>query len=324
MPDMTESLLYLSSRDIEKIGLGPAELVEAIERVFAAQAKGAARPGPKAVVPVAIGHSFHAMPGTIAAEGLAGMKFFGVVPDNPARGLPNVCSLVALSDIATALPLCIMDGGWITGVRTAAMTTVAAKYLAHPDSETAAFIGCGVQARAHAQLLRQVLPELRRAAVLGRGAARRDAFVCELQAAGWEVWLASDPDDVLAGADVAVSTVPEQPGWTAFLDPALLPPHGFAAGVDLGRSWLPSGYTEFAVVATDDSTQSRALVAEGRLKAPPDFTADLAALTSGAYAERPRGRTFFVFSGHVLGDLAVAAALYRRALELGIGVKLDR
>jgi alanine dehydrogenase len=234
MPDMTESLLYLSSRDIEKIGLGPAELVDAVERVFAAQAGGAARPGPKAVVPVAVGHSFHAMPGTIAADGLAGMKFFGVVPDNAERGLPNVCSLVALSDIANALPLCIMDGGWITGVRTAAMTAVAARHLAHPDSETAAFIGYGVQARAHARLLRQALPRLQRAAVLGRGASRRDAFVRELQEAGWEVRLASGPDNVLAEADVAVSTVPEHPGWAAFLDPALLPPRSIAARSNWG------------------------------------------------------------------------------------------
>jgi ornithine cyclodeaminase/alanine dehydrogenase len=276
------------------------------------------------VVPVAIGHSFHAMPGTIAADGLAGMKFFGVVPDNPARGLPNVCSLVVLSDIATGLPLCLMDGGWITGVRTAAMTAVAAKHLAHPASEVVAFIGCGVQARAHTRLLRQVLPGLRRAVVLGRSAARRDAFVRELQDAGWEVRIASGPDDVLVGADVAVSTVPEHPGWAAFLDPALLPPHGFAAGVDLGRSWLPSRYGEFAVVATDDIAQSRALVAEGRLKAPRDFAADLATLAGGTYAERPHGRTFFVFSGHVLGDLAVAAALYRHAIERGIGVRLER
>lgn len=324
MSDMTERLLYLSSGAIDAIGLGPAELIDAVERVFAAQAAGGARPGPKAVVPVAVGHSFHAMPGTIAAQGLAGMKFFGVVPDNPTRGLPNVCSLVTLSDIATAVPLCLMDGGWITGVRTAAMTAVAAKHLAHSGSESAAFIGCGVQARAHARLLRQVLPGLRHAALLGRGAARRDAFARELRDAGWEVRLASSAEDVLAGADVAVSTVPEHPGWSAFLDPALLPPHAFAAGVDLGRSWLPSRYREFAVVATDDIAQSRALVAEGRLKAPPDFAADLAALAGGAYAARPTGRIFFVFSGHVLGDLAVASALYHRAVELGIGLRLDR
>jgi ornithine cyclodeaminase/alanine dehydrogenase-like protein (mu-crystallin family) len=169
---MTDILLYLSSAAINKIGLGAGALIDAVERVFAAQAAGAARPGPKAVVPVATGHSFHAMPGTVAGEGLAGMKFFGVVPDNPARGLPNVCSLVVLSDIATGLPVCLMDGGWITGVRTAAMTAVAAKRLASPQSETAAFIGCGVQASAHAQLLRQGCATQRCSAAARRGSMR--------------------------------------------------------------------------------------------------------------------------------------------------------
>jgi alanine dehydrogenase len=172
--------------------------------------------------------------------------------------------------------------------------------------------------------LREVLPGLRHAAVLGRSPVRRDAFVRELQAAGWDVRLAADAEDVLTEADIAVSTVPEYDGWTAFLDPALLPKSGFAVGVDLGRSWLPAKYGEFAVVATDDIAQSRGLVAEGRLKAPPAFDTDLAALASDAYTDRPPGRVFFVFSGHVLGDLAVAAALYRRAVERGIGIALPR
>lgn len=321
---MTDTLLYLSSADIERLALEPAALIAAVEEAFAAQAAGLARPGPKAVVPVGIGHSFHAMPGMLGELGLAGMKFFGVVPDNSARGLPNVCSLVALSDLSTGLPTAIMDGGWITGVRTAAMSAVAAKHLAPPDSETAAFIGCGVQAQAHARLLRAVLPRLRRASVLGRSPARRDRFAATLRDAGWEVRLATDADDVLAGADIAVSTVPEHPGWTAFLDPALLPAHAFVDAVDLGRSWLPSRYGEFALVATDDIAQSRGLVVEGRLKAPPDFAVDLAGLASGAFTGRPEGRTFFVFSGHVLGDLAVAATLYRRALERGVGIALPR
>jgi len=322
---MTDTLLYLSSDAIEAIGLAPSELIDAVEQGFAAQAAGTARIGPKAVVPVGIGHSFHAMPGMLGAVGLAGMKFFGVVPDNPARGLPNVCSLVVLSDLATGMPVAVMDGGWITAVRTAAMSAVAAKHLAHPDSETAAFIGCGIQAHSHAYLLRAVLPRLKRASVLGRSPARRDAFVAALRESGWEVRLADGPDDALTGADVAVTTVPEAPGGAPFLDPARLPARAFVDAVDLGRSWLPSGYGEFALVATDDIAQSRGLVAEGRLKAPPDFAADLASLASGAYAGGvPAGRGFFVFSGHVLGDLSVAAALYRRALERGVGVNLPR
>lgn len=322
---MASPLIYLSREAIDAIGLAPAELIAAVERAFAAQAAGAARPGPKAVVPVATGHSFHAMPGLLGGDGLAGMKFFGVVPDNPSRGLPNVCSLMVLSDIATALPVAVMDGGWITAVRTAAMTALAAKTLARPGSTTAAFVGCGVQAHSHASLLRAVLPGLNKAAILGRSPARREAFAAALRDDGWEVRLAAGPEDVLAGADIAVTTVSETPEGGPRLDPALLPQQAFVAAVDLGRSWPPSGYGEFAFVATDDAAQSRGLVAEGRLKAPPRFDADLAALASGAYAGGvPAGRTLFVFSGHVLGDLAVAAALYKRAVERGIGLTLPR
>ena len=100
------------------------------------------------------------------------------------------------------------------------MTAVAAKRLAHPASETAAFIGCGVQARspcaaaapgaAGIAARRGARPQRRRAATPLCG---------ELRDAGWEVRIAAGPDDVLAGADVAVSTVPEHPGWARLSRP---------------------------------------------------------------------------------------------------------
>lgn len=322
---MSDGLLYLSNAAVESVALDPGEIVDAVARAFAAKAGGGARIGAKAVVPVGTGHSFHTMLGTLAEAGLAGMKWFGVVPDNPSRGLPNVASVIVLSDIATGLPVAILDGTWITALRTAAMSAVAARHLAHPEAETAAFVGCGVQAHSHATMLRHVLPRLRRATVLGRSAERRDGFAGVLRDSGWEVRLAEGINDVLADADIAVTTVPEMPGGAPFLDAALLPAPAFVAAVDLGRSWLPSSYKAFALVATDDVEQSRALVAQGRLKSPPDFAADLPSLASGAYTGGvPDGRVFFVFSGHVLGDLALAAALYRRARERGLGVELPR
>jgi ornithine cyclodeaminase/alanine dehydrogenase-like protein (mu-crystallin family) len=42
-----------------------------------------------------------------------------------------------------------MDGSWITEIRTAALSTVAAKHFGRADSETIAFIGSGAQARSH-------------------------------------------------------------------------------------------------------------------------------------------------------------------------------
>lgn len=321
-----DALLYLSRESVEACRLGPAEIIAAVERAFGAQAEGAAKVGPKGRVTLRTGHFFQTMLGTIAQPAHAGMKWFGVVPENPSRGLPNVAGLILLSDIETAMPVAVLDATWITGARTAAMTAAAAKRLALPGATTAAFIGCGVQAHAHAEYLRHVLPGLKHAAVLGRGAATRDAFARYLRDQGWQVRLVETPEDALADAEIVVSTVPEYAGWKPFLDPARLMPGGFAAAVDLGRSWLPSGYGEFDVFATDDAEQSRHLVADGRLKAPPDFAADLAALVTGAHPGRrsPQQRIAFVFAGHVLGDIAAASAVYQRALAAGLGTRLPR
>jgi ornithine cyclodeaminase/alanine dehydrogenase-like protein (mu-crystallin family) len=202
-------LLYLSRGDVEAAGLGPAELIPAVEAAFAALAAGKARVGSKGRVPIGTGHFFQSLTGTLDESGptgrkLAGTKWFGVSPDNPARGLPNVSALITLNDLETGLPVAVMDGNWITGARTAAVSAAGAKRLAIADAATCAFIGCGVQARSHALYLRHVRPGLRRAAVLGRGAASRDAFVAWLRGEGWEVRLAADGDDVLAEADIAV------------------------------------------------------------------------------------------------------------------------
>lgn len=324
------ALMYLSRGDVEAVGLGPAELIPAIERAFVALAAESsfpgARVGSKGRVPIGTGHFFQSLTGTLDEAGLAGTKWFGVSPDNPGRGLPNVSALIALNDLETGLPVAVMDGNWITCARTAAVSAAAAKRLAVDGAESCAFIGCGVQARSHAAYLRHIRPGLRRAAVLGRGAASRDAFAAWLRAEDWEVRLAEDADDVLAGADIAVSTVPEYEGWRAFLDPARLKPGALAIGVDLGRSWLPSGYPAFDLVATDDAEESRGLVAQGRLKAPAEFGADFGAMLTGRHPGRRRRyeRIWFVFAGHVLGDLAAAAAVYERAIESGLGTRLPR
>ena len=322
----TDTLLYLSRADIEACELGPGETIAAIERAFAGYAEGKARIGHKGRVPVGTGHFFQSMPALLDKPPLAGMKWFGVAPDNPARGLPNVCGLILLSDVETAQPVAVLEGDWITGARTAAMSAAAAKRLALPEAASAAFIGCGVQARSHAVFLRHVLPRLRRAALFGRGGGSRDVFSAELRKTGWEVTVADTPEAALDGAEIVVSTVPEYAGFKPFLDPARLAPGAFVAAVDLGRSWLPAAPGRFDLVATDDAEQSRGLVAEGRLNAPAEFGADLPGLVSGKHGGRRSAddRIMFVFAGHALADVAAAAAVYQAAAARGLGTRLAR
>ena len=326
MSPPADSLLYLSRADIEACGLDPEGLIAAIERAFADYGAGKASIGHKGRVPVGTGHFFQSMPARLDDPPLAGMKWFGIAPDNPARGLPNVCGLILLSDIETAVPVAALDGDWITGARTAAMSAAAAKRLASPDAATAAFIGCGVQARSHAVFLRHVLPGLRRALLFGPGAGSREVFSAELRKAGWEVAVADMPEAAVGAAEIVVSTVPEYARFKPFLDPARLAPGAFVAAVDLGRSWLPAAPGAFDLVATDDAEQSRGLVAEGRLNAPSEFDVDLAGLVSGKAEGRrsPTDRTMFVFAGHALADIAAAAAVYQAALRRGLGTRLPR
>ena len=96
------------------------------------------------------------MPCAVAEPPALGAKIVSVFRDNPARGLPTVTSIYVLSDYATGEPLALMDGGYLTGIRTAAGSAVATQALARPEARTLGVFGTGVQARFHVETIRRV------------------------------------------------------------------------------------------------------------------------------------------------------------------------
>jgi len=62
-----------------------------------------------------------------------------------------------LFEAVTDLPVCLMEGGWITAVKTGASTAVTAKYLARTDSKTGCIFGAGRQGRSYLEGLSQIL-----------------------------------------------------------------------------------------------------------------------------------------------------------------------
>ena len=87
------------------------------------------------------------MPAYVQEPEVAGLKWVSGYPPNPAKGLPYITGLLVLNDPETGVPLAVMDCAWITAMRTGASAGISAKYLARADSEVAAMVGCGVQAR---------------------------------------------------------------------------------------------------------------------------------------------------------------------------------
>jgi len=318
------TLLYLSEADVAGAALPLDRLREIVAGAFAAQARGTAEAAAKSVLNIGPGHVFQAKPALLREAGLAGMKWFGLVPSAQTSG-PTVSSIIVLADVKTGATLAVMGGNWITATRTAAMSAIAAQALARPDSTSIGFIGGGVQGHSHLDALRLVLPNLRRAVVYSRTQASASRLAQAAHALGMEARTTREPREAVEDLDVVVTTVPEG-GSLEFLDTAWLAPGAFASAVDLARSWKRESLRSVDFLATDEHEQSRVMAKIGRMNFSGAYDADLADLTSGALQGRTSSaqRTMFAFSGHALADLAAAQVVYEIAMRDGLGVKLPQ
>ena len=84
------------------------------------------------------------------------VKTVCVFEGNLSLNLPNHLAVINLFDPETGTPVCIMDGTYITGIRTAASAALSVKLLSRPKSKVATILGAGVQGREHLKLLPMV------------------------------------------------------------------------------------------------------------------------------------------------------------------------
>jgi ornithine cyclodeaminase/alanine dehydrogenase-like protein (mu-crystallin family) len=81
------------------------------------------------------------------------VKMVSVFEGNLSLNLPNHLAVINLFDSETGKPVCIMDGTYITAIRTSASAVLSAKLLSKTDSKIATILGAGVQGREHLKLL---------------------------------------------------------------------------------------------------------------------------------------------------------------------------
>jgi ornithine cyclodeaminase/alanine dehydrogenase len=313
-----QDILYLSNADVVACGLGLADVELAVEAMFASKAEGRAVMKPKLALHAPDQALFLASPGVMDQPPYAGLKWVGVA-GNEARGLPHIAGLILLSDAESGMPVAVMDARWITGVRTAAITAVAARRLARRDSATIGFVACGLQARAHLAALRPHFP-LSLVRAYSRRLTTAKAFAEEVRAEGLDAEAVMDPRDAVAEMDIVVTSTPVVPRTEPLLDAAWLEPGSFASLVDLGFSWVSDTLTELDRVVTDDQAQAGT---EGLAYKEP-YDGEVADLVAGRLAARQSAeeRTALIFAGLGLADVAVAGAVYKKALSAGVGQTL--
>jgi ornithine cyclodeaminase/alanine dehydrogenase len=309
-----ENIPYLSGDTLAGLGITTGDVIGSIEALIRGIAQGTVWNAPKAVIMPGDGRYMMAALAAMDKPSLLAVKTIVMNPRNSARGLPQINGLVTLLDSETGLPVAIMDGNWITAVRTAGLSAAAAKYMANKDAAVAAFIGCGVQAKSHLRAFADLFP-LRRIKLFGRGQANIDGLCRLADELGLSSETCRSGRQAAEGADLLVTSVTYSGQLEPFMDADWLAPGCFAAITDLSAPWLKESFSAFDIITIDDVEQEAAL--PNKLVDPDYVTGDLAGLILGAFKGRTSAdqRTAFIFRGHALGDLALASLAFRRFSE---------
>ncbi len=304
---------YLSEQMLDTLGVDIFDVMQSLEHLIKGAAKNTVWSAPKAVITPPDGRYMMATLAAMDDPSFLATKSLVLNPRNPEHGLPQINSLVTLLNGTTGVPLAIMDGNWITALRTAGLSALAARSLARKDAASVGFIGCGVQARAHLSAFAQMFP-LERIKLFGRGQLNIDL----LRGVADELGLRSEVCDTAKAAiddvDIVVTSITATDGGEPFLDAGWMQQGCFAAITDLAVPWKKDSFAGLDKLIIDDVAQEAAL--PNKLANPADIHGDIGDLVLGEVEGRTAAadRTAFVFRGHALGDLALASLAYQKHL----------
>lgn len=293
----------LDDAALRALNIGPHDVVDAIREAVAEIAAGRLIVTPKSVIQPGDGRY---MMTTLATGKVTVVKAVTVCPENPGRGLPSITGAIMLLDAHTGECLALMDAEWITGVRTAGLSAVAALELADPEAATIGFVGCGVQARSHLELFAGLFP-LKRVLCHGRGQANIDRLTGMARDMGLEAEVCDDPGDLLAAAKIIVSSITITYQGAPFLDARRMKPGTLAVVTDAAKPWHRESFDAFGTVVVDDREQELSMPDP---VVPGDRIAgDLTDLVSGGLTPGAGPRAF-MFRGIAAGDYALAAKVW--------------
>lgn len=203
---MGRTIRILRAADVRE-ALDMASCIDACERAFGAYSSGGAElpsvihldvPESKGEIHVKAGH-LHGQP-YYAVKVASG--FYDVDP-------AAIDGLVMVFDASNGAPAAfLLDGGYITDVRTGAAGGVAARHLAPERVEVVAVIGTGAQARHQVEALGHVRQGLAQIRVWGRHPDRAAACADDLRSHVVEscaVNAAASVEEAVEGADVVIT-----------------------------------------------------------------------------------------------------------------------
>ena len=271
------------------------------------------------------------LPATLLDEKICGVKWVSVFPQNPRKfGTQNLSALTVLSSIENGYPVCVMDGTLCSNIRVAAMGATAAKRMAREDSQVIGFIGAGEQAKMHLLGMKSVRPGLKVRRLASKYTEEEAVFIEQMSKIVPDMEFVAcngDMEAAIRGSDIIVTATSAQA------------PLMKAEWVKEGAFYSHIGgwEEEYAVpmkadkIVCDDwetvkhrtQTVSRCYK-EGLIK-DEDIYANIVDIVNGSKPGRENDSEFIYFNavGLAYVDVAIANAMYRKALQAGVGRMQD-
>ncbi|MCX7230298.1 MAG: ornithine cyclodeaminase family protein [Burkholderiales bacterium] len=297
--------LHFDDADVRRL-LSLDALLPAMRRALADLSAGRVVQPLRTVMDIPAEHGFFFLKPALTADALA-TKLITLIPGNPARGLPTLLATIVLMDPATGRTLATMDGTWITELRTAAVSAVAADAIVSPGPKVVAMLGSGALARTHAAALRAVRPisEIR---VWSRDPANVARCAAEIGAVA-----CASAEAAVRGADI-VCTVTN--ATEPVLRGAWLKPGAFVAAVGAPRpSWRELDDEAMAHLLIADSRHSAEHEAGDVIDSGAKVSAEIGEILAGTVPPPPHGTTvIFKALGQAVEDAVSARLVYDRAL----------
>ena len=311
-------LLYLSRADVERL-LDVDALLDALGRALVIYSLGKTSVPPRVGARVTDLGLLGAMAGFVPGVALEA-KLVSVFPDNHHYSLPSHQGLIVLFDEKNGAPLAVMDGTYITAIRTGGTAAVATRALARDDASVLAILGAGVQGGSHME----TFPRVRNFKEI-RVASRDQTKASALAARNPRAHVARSFEEAVRGADVvACCTDAREPiirrEW---LKPGVhVSGVGGTFGPELDPETLAAGrvFVEWRGAATNPPPAG-AFELQGF---DPEKLTEVGEVLAGTRPGRTTSEEITVYksTGHAVEDAAAARLVYDRAKTEGAGVRL--
>jgi len=327
--------LLLSTSDLRKL-LDMNDVLTAVENAFRLKGLDRVQMPPKMYLFFnKFNGDIRTMPSYIEDIGVSAVKIVNVHADNPKKyKMRTVMATIVLIDPANGAPISIMDGSFITDMRTGAASGVASKYLARKDSRNLGIIGAGAQSRTQLPAILNTLIKLDEVRIYDIIPEKAKAFAEETNKTYSkrikEVKAADDPKEAVEGMDIVVTCTPSRKpiikdSWVSKGQ------HINCVGADApGKQELDPAILKRAKVVIDDWEQASH---SGEINVPISkglfAEKDVYGKIGDVVAGRKPGRvshdeiTVFCSTGLAIQDAVTAKLAYDAARKKGVGFEFE-